>query len=187
MRLFVALEIPEGIRRALAELIARLKDTTQSARWVRPEGIHVTLKFIGETPAENVPAIQQALTNVRSNASVEAHLLGCGFFPNDRRPRVLWVGVEGSPNLAELAAAVETRLTTLGIAAESRPYKPHLTLARFQSAEGVPRLLEKLRTLEPFDFGGMRADEFHLFQSELQRGGARYTRLASFPFVAGAS
>ena len=187
MRLFVALEIPESVRRALAELIAQLKDTTRSARWVRPEGIHITLKFIGETPAENVPAIQQTLASVRSNASVEAHLTGCGFFPNDRRPRVLWAGVEASPNLAELAAAVETRLATLGIAAESRPYKPHLTLARFQSTEGIPRLLEKLQTLGPFDFGKMRAEEFHLFQSELQRGGARYTRLASFPFVEGRS
>ncbi|HXW18243.1 MAG TPA: RNA 2',3'-cyclic phosphodiesterase [Candidatus Acidoferrales bacterium] len=187
MRLFVALEIPEAIRRMLGELIAELKDTTQSARWVRSEGIHVTLKFIGETPTENVHAIQQALTKVRSNASVEVQMRGCGFFPNDRRPRVLWVGVEGSPNLAELAAAVETRLTLLGIAPESRPYRPHLTLARFQSAEGIPRLLKKLQTLEPFDCGKMRAEEFHLFQSQLQRGGARYTRLASFPFVEGAS
>jgi RNA 2',3'-cyclic 3'-phosphodiesterase len=183
VRLFVALEIPEETRHALADLIDRLKDITRSARWVRPEGIHVTLKFIGEAPPEKLPAIKEALAQVRNSAPVEARFRGCGFFPNERRPRVLWIGVEASPNLAGLAATVEAGLEPLGIAAEAREFKPHLTLARFEGAEGNPRLLEKLQTFEPFDFGGVRTGEFHLFQSQLQRGGARYTRLASFPFV----
>lgn len=183
MRLFVALEIPSEIRRALAGIIKRLEGVARGARWVHAEGIHVTLKFIGETPPEKVAEIEAALSGVRSGAAVEAHFLGAGFFPNDRHPRVFWIGVDASPNLAELAAAVDGRLTKLGIAAESRAYKPHLTLARFKSEDGLPLLREAVRNLEPLDIGTMRASELHLFRSELLPGGARYTRLASFPFL----
>jgi 2'-5' RNA ligase len=185
VRLFVALEISDEIRRALAEIIKRLEGVARGARWVRVEGIHVTLKFIGETPAEKVPAIEEALAGVRSDARVEAHFRGAGFFPNDRHPRVFWIGVDASPNLAELAAAVDGRLTKLGIEAETREFKPHLTLARFKGEDGLPLLREAVLKLEPLDIGTMRASEFHLFRSELLPGGARYTRLASFPFVEG--
>ena len=185
MRVFVALDIPAEVRRAIGEMIARLRDVARGARWVRAEGVHVTLKFIGEIPAERVAAVEQALRDVRSvgiAAPVEAKFRGAGFFPNERHPRVFWAGVEASPNLAELARAVDARLTPLGIAAETREFRPHLTLARFKSEDGLPRLREEIKKLEPFDFGSMRASEFHLFQSQLGAGGAKYTKLASFPF-----
>ncbi len=185
MRVFVALEIPAEVRRAIGEMIARLRDVARGARWVRAEGVHVTLKFIGEIPEERVAAIEQALRGVKTAgiaAPVEAKFRGAGFFPNERHPRVFWAGVEGPPNLAELARAVDERLAPLGIAAETREFRPHLTLARFKSEDGLPRLREEIKKLEPFDFGLMRASEFHLFQSQLGAGGAKYTKLASFPF-----
>jgi RNA 2',3'-cyclic 3'-phosphodiesterase len=187
VRLFVALEIPDEVRRAIAEMITRLQDVARGARWVRAEGVHVTLKFIGETPAEQVAAIGQALWGAgaaRIAPPVEARFRGAGFFPNERHPRVFWSGVDASPNLAELARDVDTRLSSLGIAAETREFRPHLTLARFKSEDGLPRLREEIKKLEPFDFGSMRADEFHLFQSQLGAGGAKYTKLATFPFGA---
>jgi RNA 2',3'-cyclic 3'-phosphodiesterase len=182
VRLFVALDIPAEVRRAIGETIARLHDVAKGARWVRPEGVHVTLKFIGETPEEKVARIEAALRDVRAHGAVEAKFHGAGFFPNERHPRVFWAGVEASPNLAELAGEVDKRLSQLGIEAETRAFKPHLTLARFKSDDGLPHLREAIKKLEPFDFGAMRTSEFHLFQSQLGRGGAKYTKLVSFPF-----
>ena len=182
MRLFVALDIPAEVRQAIGEMIARLRDVARGARWVRAEGVHLTLKFIGEIPAERVASIEAELRGANVVAPVEVRFRGAGFFPNERHPRVFWAGVEASPNLAELARDVDQRLSHLGIAAETREFRPHLTLARFESEDGLPRLREEIKKLEPFDFGSMRASEFYLFQSELGRGGAKYTKLASFPF-----
>jgi RNA 2',3'-cyclic 3'-phosphodiesterase len=182
VRLFVALDIPDEVRRAIGENIARLRDVASGARWVRAEGVHVTLKFIGETPVERIAAIEQALRGAGVATKVEARFRGAGFFPNERHPRVFWAGVEASPNLAGLAREVDARLSSLGIAAETREFRPHLTLARFKSEDGLPRLRQEIKKLEPFDFGSMEASEFHLFQSLLGPGGAKYTKLATFPF-----
>jgi RNA 2',3'-cyclic 3'-phosphodiesterase len=182
VRLFVALDIPAEVRRAIGEMIARLRDVARGARWVRAEGVHVTLKFIGEMPAERVATVEAELRGASVAAPVEAKFRGAGFFPNDRHPRVFWAGVEASPNLAELAGSVDARLSKLGIAAEAREFRAHLTLARFKSEDGLPRLREVIKKLEPLDFGSMRASEFYLFQSQLGPGGAKYTKLASYPF-----
>ncbi len=185
MRLFVALDIPDEVRRTIGEMLARLRDLARGARWVPPEGVHVTLKFIGEIPEGRVAAFEEALRGVCGvgiAAPVEAKFRGAGFFPNERHPRVFWAGVEASTNLAKLAGDVDRRLSALGIAAESRGFRPHLTLARFKSEDGLPRLREEIKKLEPFDFGSMQSSEFCLFQSQLGPGGAKYTKLAAFPF-----
>ena len=137
MRLFVALDFPEAVRESLRELIARLKPLSRAARWVRPEGMHVTLKFIGETDSQKVVSLRVALGAIHSPQPVEMHFRGLGFFPNERKPRVLWCGVESSSNLAELAAAVERALVPLGFPPEGRDFMPHLTLARFPSPQGA--------------------------------------------------
>jgi 2'-5' RNA ligase len=183
VRLFVAIEIPAEVRQALGAAIGRLEKIGRGARWVRVEGIHLTLKFIGEMPGEKVPAIEESLREARLSAPVEARFRGVGFFPNERHPRVCWAGVEGSPNLAELAAQVDTRLEKFGVERETRPFQPHLTLARFKSDDGLPRLLEEIRKIERAEFGAVEAREFYLYRSELLRGGARHTKLAAFPFV----
>src|SRR5271168_3748840 len=136
MRLFIALDFPDAVRRALRELIARLKPESAGARWVRPEGMHVTLKFLGETGEEKLVPLKAALAKIHSAEPVDMHFRGLGFFPNERRPRVIWCGVEATPNLADLAGAVESALEPLGIPRETRAFTPHLTLARFNSPEG---------------------------------------------------
>ncbi len=181
MRLFVALDIPSEVRQAIGEMIARLRDVARGARWVRPEGVHVTLKFIGEISAERAAKIEAALREVRLGAPVDAQFRGVGFFPNERHPRVFWAGIEASSNLAELAKDVDKRLSPLGIEAETREFRPHLTLARFKTEDGLARLREEIKKFEPFEFGSMCVSEFYLFQSELGRRGAKYTKLASFP------
>lgn len=184
MRLFVALDIPSETRAAVGKLIAQLAPLCRGAKWVRTEGMHLTLKFIGEQPEEAVARIKKELSAVRSTDAVQLRFAGTGFFPNPRSPRVFWAGIEASPNLAELAAEIERRLETLGIAREQRAFRPHLTLARFNSTAGLPQLRDALEKLGSLEFGAATAREFYLYRSQLQRGGAVYTKLATFPFVA---
>jgi RNA 2',3'-cyclic 3'-phosphodiesterase len=184
VRLFVALDIPEDVRAAIAALTAKLRSVCGSARWVRIEGAHVTLKFIGEVPQENVEPIQTALRTVPFPSALKLIFRGVGFFPNERRPRVLWAGIEAGPELRSLANAVETALEPLGIAREQREFSPHLTLARFDSPEKLAGLRAAIAAAGPPDFGQAIANEFHLYQSVLKRGGAEYTRLATFRCVA---
>lgn len=183
MRLFVAIDIPEETRAAVAKLIAQLAPLCRGAKWVRAESMHLTLKFIGEQPENCIARIDSELRGVRSAAPVELRFAGTGFFPNPRSPRVFWAGIKASPNLAELAAAIERRLEPLGIPREQRAFKPHLTLARFNSTDGLPQLRDALAARDPLEFGSTTSSEFHLYRSQLQRGGAVYTRLATFPFV----
>ena len=183
MRVFVALEIPDKIRQAIAGLIGKLEPTCRGARWVRVEGLHVTLKFIGEVPPEMVERIGAELATIRLAAPVEMSFREVGFFPHERHPRVFWVGIAGTPHLGELAAEIEGRLEPLGIPRESRPFQPHLTLARFKSEEGLDRLRGALRSAGPFEFGSVRTGELHLYRSQLKPGGAEYTRLKTFAFA----
>jgi 2'-5' RNA ligase len=184
VRLFVALDLPEDTREALSNLIARLKLTCPKVRWVRPEGMHITLKFIGEADPGKLSAIRSALETVHSSAPVEINLRGVGFFPNERRPHTAWCGVVASPNLAPLAADIARALEPLGFPTESRQFVPHLTLARFKSPEGLEKLVSAASNLKSQEFGSVRESEFHLFQSFLKPSGAEHQRLATFPFVA---
>ena len=188
VRLFVALEIPAAVRENLAALINDLRapDASSSknkARWVRPENLHVTLKFIGNVDAGKMDPIREALAEVCSSSSVELHFRGLGFFPNEKRPRVLWAGIEASPNLAPLAASVDARLEKLGIPRETREFSPHLTIARFDP----PGISETLRAAAQEhaarEFGAVRTGEFHLFESKTRPAGAEYIRLSSFSFA----
>jgi RNA 2',3'-cyclic 3'-phosphodiesterase len=180
MRLFVAIDIPEQVRSALGELMKSLHGACRDARWVRLAGLHVTLKFIGETPPERAAELKSALASIATRAPIAMHFRGLGFFPNPRRPRVLWAGVEAGPDLATLANAVEKALSPAGIQQEDRPYSPHLTLARFKDSARVDALQVAIEKAGQLEFGATTATEFHLYQSVLKPGGAEYTRLATF-------
>lgn len=183
MRLFVALDLREGVRESMRELIASLQPRAKNARWVRPEAMHVTLKFIGHTDAASLDSIKAALTKVHSPQPVDIHFRGVGFFPNDRRPRVVWCGIEASPNLAGIASQIEIALEPLGIGRESRDFAPHLTLARFNSPGRAGELSRAAKELQFRDFGSACETEFHLFESITRPSGAEYKKLASYPFV----
>ena len=180
MRLFVALDIPEDVRDALAKLSRQLRELSSSPRWVRIEGAHITLKFIGETPPDQAERIRSALGDARASGPIELQFAGLGFFPNPRRPRVLWEGVTAGAALRELAASIETQLEPLGIPREARDFSPHITLARFDSPKGLDAIRAAVEKLGAPEFGRTAAREFHLYQSVLKRRGAEYTRLASY-------
>lgn len=186
MRLFLALDFPDPVRQALDELMARLKPLCRGARWVRTEAMHTTLKFIGETDAKKLDGIRAALAPLRSAEAVEMHFRGVGFFPNERRPRVAWCGVEASANLAALVEDIERSLEPLGYARETRPFVPHLTLARFSSSQGLEKVVRAAEELKSYDFGSAREAEFYLYESILKPSGAEYKRVATFPFLKGA-
>lgn len=183
MRLFVALDLSDAVRSEIVKFSEKLRAEFPAARWARSEGIHVTLKFIGEVQDERIPQIENALSGVNSAAPVEMNFRGAGFFPDERRPRVFWIGIQGTPNLAEIAAQIETQLEPLGVARESREFKPHLTLARISESRGIERLREVLRKRGAIDFGTVRTNEMYLYRSELGRGGAKYTRIKTFAFA----
>ncbi|HEV2490577.1 MAG TPA: RNA 2',3'-cyclic phosphodiesterase [Candidatus Acidoferrales bacterium] len=185
MRLFVALDVPEGTRQALAALIRKLEGTCRGARWVRAENLHITLKFIGEVEEARLSAIKTCLSQLNPRDTFEIQFHCFGFFPDERRPRVFWVGMESGPSMAELAAEIDSHLQPMGVPHEEKVFRPHLTLARFNTLDGLSKLREVVSNLAGQEFGETTAHEIHLYQSVLKRGGAEYTRLATFPFARG--
>lgn len=187
MRLFVALDLPDQVRHAITELIAKLQPKSRAARWIKPENLHITLKFIGHVPNEKLSPIQAALSPIHTSEPVELYFRGVGFFPKEHRPRAFWCGIASSPNLAELAANIDRALVPLGIDAETRPFTPHLTLARFKSDEGIREVVQAATDMKSTDFGAATETNFHLYESLLKSTGAQYNRVASFPFVGGST
>ncbi len=190
MRIFVALDIDDAIRERISRFMDGLRGFAPDARWARPESLHVTLKFVGEKPVEFVERIKQALSSVQAN-STDITFRGYGFFPGPKASRVFWIGIESGPQLASLARAVDDALVTLGIPKEEHAFSPHLTLARARgrsprgqkghAPNDFQHLQEKLAALTIPDFGTMKPREFFLYQSQPQRGGSRYTKIATFP------
>jgi 2'-5' RNA ligase len=193
MRVFLALDIDEDIRNKIARFMESVRDFAPEARWVRPESLHVTIKFIGERSDEEVEEIESSLRTIEAGG-IEMNIRGYGFFPTARAPRVFWIGIEAGPPLPDLAAMVDEKLASIKIPKEAHAYNPHLTLARGFGGSGSPgwrkgdgpnrsfqRLQEKLSALPSVEFGKMTACQFFLYQSQLLAGGSRYTKLASFP------
>jgi 2'-5' RNA ligase len=192
MRLFVALDIDDNIRGRVAGFLDGVRGFVPDARWVRPESLHVTLKFIGEKSEDEVGKIRRALETIVAKP-VEMNIRGYGFFPGTRRPRVFWIGIESDAELTALATAVDEKLGELAIPKEEHAFSPHLTLARGAGGSGSPskqksdstnhsfqRLQERLGAMGMPEFGTMTAREFFLYQSQLSPKGSKYPKLAAF-------
>lgn len=184
LRLFVAVELPEEVLRALADTQRELrKRGVDGLRWVRPEGIHLTLKFLGETPPEKAPDIERALEVAVKGTPPHTLSLGrLGTFGSRNAPRVLWVDMAGDvETLKSLQESVERVISPLGFPRENRSFSPHLTLARIrpENAREVARpLAEAVAAVRPPE-AELRVTEVSLMRSDLRHGGAVYTRLRS--------
>src|ERR1700685_2960130 len=121
MRLFIALDIEEQIRSRIARFIDEVRVLAPDARWVRPESLHITLKFIGEQSEDEAAKLRLALEAIKAT-KFDVTIRGFGFFPNPRAPRVFWIGVDGGPALTSLATAVDASLASLGVAKEEQEY-----------------------------------------------------------------
>jgi 2'-5' RNA ligase len=192
VRIFVAIDIDDAVRGTVTRFLDGVRGFAPDARWVQPESLHVTLKFIGEKSEEEVGEIKRGLETIAAD-TFEITFRGYGFFPSARAPRVFWIGIEGGPKLTSLAAGVDETLARFDIAKEEHAYTPHLTLARGAGGSGSPRRLkhdhpnsgfqrlqEKLAPLPAPEFGTMTAREFFLYRSQLSPGGSKYTKLAGF-------
>jgi RNA 2',3'-cyclic 3'-phosphodiesterase len=192
LRLFIAVGLPEPTLRACSELLARVggAPTTTGAssavRWVRHEGLHLTLRFLGATPTHRVPELTRVTTEVAAAAGpFDVTLHGGGTFPDPRRPRVLWVGVtSGHDQLARLAGRLSSPLAELGWPPEDRPFRAHLTVARADGSPAAAHAAGQLIDAAADWRAAFRADHLTLYRSVLGHGPARYEPLVEAPLGA---
>jgi 2'-5' RNA ligase len=188
LRLFVAIELPDEVRRYLERTIQTLQTAgaDKGLRWVRPEGIHVTLKFLGSTNEDDLAGITSGLWEVAArHAPFDLQSDGLGSFGGRRSLRVIWVGVGGDTEaLGSLAADVERAMAKAGFAAEARPYAAHLTLARVRedTSPDAREVLHRIVAEQAVVMGPVfHVNQCSLMESTIQRGGAVYRALATFP------
>ena len=175
MRLFVALSLPEPVQQRLSGLANGLP----GARWVKPENLHLTLRFLGEVDNLAAADVDDALAMIRS-PGFDLGLNGIGHFGEGRKLRALWVGVDASDELMRLQEKIEQALIRLGLPPEPRKFKPHITLARFKSNPG-PRLQDYLADHNLLRAGPIPMDSFELYSSFTSADGPIYRVEASYP------
>lgn len=177
VRCFAALPIPVASREVLGRALKPFRDVGWPVRWVRPEGVHVTLKFFGEVPRERADAIAESLEfAVAGIGPLALSLSGFGAFPGPDRVRVLWAAVEAPTALELLQDRIETRSEELGFAGEGIIFRPHVTIGRVREGERVPRGESDRLFATPFS-APFTADRVMLYESTMREGGAEYTAL----------
>ncbi|MCI0477801.1 MAG: RNA 2',3'-cyclic phosphodiesterase [Anaerolineales bacterium] len=185
IRTFIAIELTDALQRALADTQARFQrdHAARGVRWVAPENIHITLKFLGDVDAAQMPALQRAIADACAGfAPFTLTIGGAGAFPNTRRPNVVWLGARGQIEIAaQLAQKIDAACATLGFARDERPFTPHLTLGRVKrdaspnERQLIGALIEQTQI---GDLGELRVERVSVMKSELKPGGSVYTRLA---------
>jgi RNA 2',3'-cyclic 3'-phosphodiesterase len=183
MRLFAALELNSKAVANLVELIRRLRPVAP-IRWVHPQNVHLTLKYIGEYPEHRLEHVVRALSQVKLTQPLLVPLAGLGYFPNAQNPKIMWAGAENTPGLRQLASQVDAALQPLGVAPDVRPFQPHLTLGRIIEDEPLEEMHKAVEDLPSREFGLLSPESFSLFETALTPEGAIHRRVADFPFLA---
>lgn len=186
LRAFIAVEIPNEIQQKIHQETANFRKGISSlVRWVPPQNMHLTLKFLGDVSPNSVEFLIQMLRNEAEHAhSFDMHLAGLGAFPNLKRPRVLYIGIQAPAALDALARGIESASRRLGYEAEERPFSAHLTLGRVRQNATAAEQQQIRRAIEGTQvdlLGTARVDSVHLYKSDLNPGGSVYTRLYSVP------
>ncbi len=210
VRCFVAVELPEELKARIAEETAFLKKSKADVKWVQPENLHLTLKFLGQVPEVRIPELagllKEAVRDMKKQQKpYEVEVAGAGVFPGPGSPRVFWLGIRDPQMLlAGLARSVEEKLGKAGFGQQEKgAFVPHLTLGRLREDRPSPgrgkggpaggsggreearKLAMELATLEDTLFGKIKLENISLMRSELGPGGARYSRLATIEFFGG--
>jgi len=185
----MAVEMTEPVRTALGGQIQSLRRVAGPVKWVEPKNIHLTVKFLGSVPDENVSEIAARAKGICARfPPFELDLKGAGAFPNLGRPRVVFVdGADRPPVLAELAAALDQAMSEFGIERERRGFRNHVTLGRVRNPRPAPELAEQLRKLRDVSFGAVPVKEVVLMKSDLTPRGPVYTPVDRFPLGGGAN
>lgn len=181
MRTFIAIELPQHITAALGNLQETLKLFKLNIRWVRPENIHLTLKFLGDIPPDVVDPISRTLSeSVRNYDPISLSAKGSGAFPGIKNPRVIWVGLSGQVSqLKMLQQTLAENLAALGYEKDKRTFKGHLTLGRIKGAVDPVKLNAAFNEVMDFETEPFLVDRVFLFQSDLKPTGPVYTKIAS--------
>jgi 2'-5' RNA ligase len=190
MRLFTGIALAPHV---VEKLSKALNDLRPKARinWAPAENLHITSKFIGDWADDRLATLTTALDTVSVTGPISITISRFGFFPNPHHPHSFFAGVLAGPGLAELAAAIDDALLPLGLAAETRPYRPHVTLARIKASNDIRGLREHIAGIADLDFGSFEAPEFHLYLSQQANQGPThattgrsiYTKLATYDLM----
>lgn len=185
IRTFLAIEIPSHILKEIGSIQARLKGTLpEMIRWVRPEAIHLTLKFFGNVSEYDIAEISRIMEEkVNGIRPFAFHVKKLGVFPNMNRPRILWLGISGDVDaLILFQKSMEQKLHGRGFPKEERPFRPHLTVARIKEPKELIGLAKIIEKGDNYTAGNFDARGLHLYRSQLTPRGAVYTKLAYFSF-----
>lgn len=186
LRLFIAVEIPAELQQKVYKETAKLRSELGSlVRWVAVENMHLTLRFLGDVSPSNVEFLMQMLRNeAEAVPCFNIQLTGLGSFPNLRRPRVIYIGIQAPAALDTLQRAIESATRRLGYESEERPFSAHLTLGRVKqnaTASDQQKIRRALESTRVDLLARARVDSVHLFKSDLKPSGSVYTRLYSAP------
>jgi len=177
IRSFVAVDIPKFEK--LLDLLSRLRSSGARLSVPKDESIHITLKFLGDIPESSVEKISESLGIIASRTNrFKAEIVGTGLFPNERAPRVLWVGLSDNGRLAEIAGEIDASMAAFRIPKEQRPFRPHVTIARVKSMQGIDKALRVLDDFRSTSFGSFEVIDIRLKKSTLTPAGAIYEDLA---------
>lgn len=187
IRAFIAVELPADVQAQLDSVIQRLRAARAAAvRWVPVSNIHLTLKFLGDSDPADLTRLGGLLEGIAARCRpAELVVGGLGCFPNNRQPRVIWVGMQIPPQIKEMQQSTEAAAQRIGYAREERPFSPHLTLGRVQknaSREEVAQIAGALSAVTVGELGRFEAGGITLFRSDLRPTGSIYTPLGHFPF-----
>jgi RNA 2',3'-cyclic 3'-phosphodiesterase len=183
VRLFTGIDLDRQTRGKVADLLASFRPTAQLL-WSPFENLHITTKFIGDVPTDKLDELKAALRRVPVTGGFPVCLHGFGWFPNPHNPRSFFIGVDAGDKISQLARETNAVLAEIGIQAETKPFTPHLTLARIKKADVDLRPLRAaIAALPSVEFGEFVVPSFHLYLSELQSSGSRYTKIAEFPLT----
>jgi 2'-5' RNA ligase len=182
IRSFIAILLAEEMKRIVGDLIAQLKKFNADIKWVNPHNLHLTLKFLGYVEEEQVQPISDRLREIALRYSVFPFgLSGTGVFPDLKRPRVIWTGVQGYEEILKIYKDIESAMEAEGFDRETRALSPHITVGRVRSPRGIDKLTQELVKYKGTDFGRQTAEGIHLMESVLKSGGAEYRSLYEAP------
>jgi 2'-5' RNA ligase len=184
IRSFIAIEIPDRLKNDVLEIQNRFKAGSADASWTRIDGIHLTLKFLGNVEEKKIEEIKRILEEIaRSTQHIKIKIGGVGVFPNQKMPRVIWIGIKNEDGSLEgLYKRIDEELTRMGFEKEGRNFKPHLTLGRMRSQKGREGIIKLLEEFKDKEIGVFTASDIRLIKSELRPQGAVYTELGRFSF-----
>jgi 2'-5' RNA ligase len=184
MRCFIAINLDDPLRKKIASVMRDLMTGKWDVKWIPPENLHITLKFLGEASEDSVRILKDNLSAIaKEHLPFEVKLRGVGVFPDRKRPRVVWIDIIDSRELTILQEEVEYSAISIGFNKETRKFSPHLTIGRIRSLMVVEAFMKAIEPLKDEDFGNIAVNKISLMKSDLKPTGAQYSIVTEFPLT----